>query len=285
MAAEGGDEDAPRNSCSSANLEGSSYEEQRLSRIRENQRRLEALGLPALASSLSKSIKRQQGPGRARKDRSRGDKDDDEYQPSDGEGEVESSSEEDGGGDAGASKSGSRRTPNRKRKNKRSLEKVKDTMDLRSRKNLNMDDVDEDATFQQAIALSLEGSLRSSEPTLSGSPQGSNTKLGNTSSRERKGGANRNSQKEKKKNLFTSRAQMAEDEVVAYFFSFDEAGKGYITVRDLQQMAITHDFIWREKEIVDMIQVFDSDRDGKLNLEEFRAIVCRCNMIQPSENP
>lgn len=44
-----------------------------------------------------------------------------------------------------------------------------------------------------------------------------------------------------------------------------EAGKGGITLRDLQRMAYTHDFTWSDKEMADMIHCFDSDGDGKVN--------------------
>lgn len=89
----------------------SEYERQRLSRIKENRARLEALGLPQLASSLigslsehrrsgeegkgKKKAKKRKGVGRSSAD----DEDDEEYRPSDEdneeeEGEGSSSSEE-----------------------------------------------------------------------------------------------------------------------------------------------------------------------------------------------
>ncbi|XP_020228919.2 mitochondrial import receptor subunit TOM20 [Cajanus cajan] len=43
-----------------------------------------------------------------------------------------------------------------------------------------------------------------------------------------------------------------------------EAGKGTVNVRDLQSTATAHDFLWTDKELVDMIRYFDSDGDGKL---------------------
>ncbi|KAF2303503.1 hypothetical protein GH714_018838 [Hevea brasiliensis] len=59
-----------------------------------------------------------------------------------------------------------------------------------------------------------------------------------------------------------------------------EAGRGLLTVRDLQRVATAHDFTWTDRELTDMIHCFDSDGDGKLNLDDFRKIVCRCNMIR-----
>ena len=47
-------------------------------------------------------------------------------------------------------------------------------------------------------------------------------------------------------------------------FELAEAGKGTLTVRDLQKVAAAHDFTWTEKELVNMIRYFDSDRDGKV---------------------
>lgn len=76
---------------------------------------------------------------------------------------------------------------------------------------------------------------------------------------------------------------MTEDEFVIHFFQFDEAGKGGISLRDLKRLAAAHDFTWTDKEMADMICCFDSDGDGKLSIEDFRKIVCRCNMIQVSD--
>lgn len=91
----------------------SEYEQQRLARIRENRARLQALGLPDLASSLvAPSSKRQRELGKAKsKGKSKKKKDvvvdDDEYRPSDDDrreaGDAECSSdseeqEEEGGG-------------------------------------------------------------------------------------------------------------------------------------------------------------------------------------------
>ncbi|KAF5186997.1 calmodulin-like protein [Thalictrum thalictroides] len=59
-----------------------------------------------------------------------------------------------------------------------------------------------------------------------------------------------------------------------------EAGKGGITVKDLRRVAIDHDFIWSDKEINDMVHLFDSDGDGKLHLDDFQKILHRCNMIK-----
>lgn len=51
-----------------------------------------------------------------------------------------------------------------------------------------------------------------------------------------------------------------------YYWKFctAEAGEGKINRRDLQKIAVAHDFMWSEKEIADMILHFDSDGDGKV---------------------
>lgn len=53
--------------------------------------------------------------------------------------------------------------------------------------------------------------------------------------------------------------------LVLRWFTIAEAGKGSITLRDLQKMAASHDFSWTDKELADMIRCFDSDRDGKVS--------------------
>jgi len=68
-----------------------------------------------------------------------------------------------------------------------------------------------------------------------------------------------------------------------FTFWFTEVGKGYITPWDLERMATINDFIWTDSEISNMIRCFDSDGDGKINLEDFRSIVSRCNMLQEPE--
>ncbi|KAF9600514.1 hypothetical protein IFM89_009963, partial [Coptis chinensis] len=50
---------------------------------------------------------------------------------------------------------------------------------------------------------------------------------------------------------------------------YTEAGKGGVSVKDLRKVAIDHDFVWSDKEMADMIHLFDSDGDGK----ELRATV------------
>ncbi|KAJ8748949.1 hypothetical protein K2173_013386 [Erythroxylum novogranatense] len=126
-----------------------------------------------------------------------------------------------------------------------------------------------DDELMQAIALSLgEDSVKHS--TLK-------ERKGNGRFQEDEG-------KRKRKKSFSSRVKMTEDELILHFFQFDELGRGLINRRDLQRVATAHDFMWSENEIADMIHCFDNDGDGKLNLDDFRKIVVRCNMIQGPED-
>ncbi|KAG9452346.1 hypothetical protein H6P81_005250 [Aristolochia fimbriata] len=250
------------------------YEKQRLLRIKENRERMQALGLRNLASSVFGSASKQKRGVESgkRKGRKKRDEDDD-YTPVDGE-QVESSSSEATEEEEEALRRGS---ASKSKVNKRSQSNVKRTKkDQLERLHSNSDFIDNDTALQQAIALSLanqpENSRASPVGQKSGKDEGSSTKE-STGTR-------------KKRNLMRSisRVQMTEDEMVAYFFSFDESGKGYISLRDLRKMATLHNFTWTDNELVDMIHGFDSDRDGKLTLDDFRAVVTRCNLLRSSEN-
>jgi hypothetical protein len=137
----------------------------------------------------------------------------------------------------------------------------------------------------QAIALSLAESLENSVPAMSGETPSTGMKgSGSTPCKKNNTVPIQDSAKTMRiKKQGKSRIQLTEDDVVAFFFSFDEVGKGYITPWDLERMATVHDFIWTDSEISKMIHCFDSDRDGKINLEDFRTIVSRCNMLQEPE--
>ncbi|KAK7320335.1 hypothetical protein VNO77_29728 [Canavalia gladiata] len=249
------------------------YEEQRLQRIAENRARLEALGLPQIASSF-KAL-----PRNAKKGKKKVEDDDEEYRP-DNDNEAEplsgSSSEQEGHHKdedfAVENASGSRK---RKAKNKSSKMKAK----VSGKKHgSNSEYIDEDEALRQAIALSLQDSAEVSNC--------SDKNAVNISKAEIKGNIHiqEDNRRKKNKKSFTSRQQMTEDEVILHFFQLDEAGKGSVTIRDLERAATAHDFIWTDKELSDMIRFFDSDGDGKLSLDDFRKIVVRCNMIKDSEN-
>ncbi|KAG1362181.1 myelin transcription factor 1-like protein [Cocos nucifera] len=273
----------------------SEYERQRLSRIKENRARLEALGLPRLASSLIGSLSEHRRPGEEGKEKKKAkkrkgvgrssvdDEDDDEYRPSDEykeeeeDGESSSSSEE--------KKEKDKRPPSgsrRKGKKRNSLNATKAGKSLDGEGDMkNSDDfIDDDVAIKKAIALSLGEVME--ESGIAGFSQNSGTNIADSGPRGKKDKTSLQETvgKRKNKKLSKSRVQLSEDEVVAYFFSFDEVGKGHITVWDLQRMAMAHDFTWTDSEVANMIHCFDSNGDGKLSLDDFRAIVSRCNMMQ-----
>ncbi|XP_010264258.1 PREDICTED: centrin-1-like [Nelumbo nucifera] len=273
------------NSSDGGGVEMSAYEKQRLSRIRENKARLEALGLPTLASSLLRTVEKTSKRKGKRKD------EDDEYIPSDGDRGVSSSSEEDNEeedwkvGDDGSS--GYRRASTTKgKKNATAMGKSKKKAHIQKHAGASNLVDDDDDDILKAIALSLEGSPETSGAVPPGHLQNSTRAMTSADLNEQKGGAHiqEDSGRRKRRKMNSSRVQMTEDAVIIHFFQFDEAGKGNISFKDLRRVAVSHDFTWTDKEIADMIHTFDSDGDGKLSLEDFRKIVYRCNMIQGCEN-
>ncbi|KAK8587891.1 hypothetical protein V6N13_086851 [Hibiscus sabdariffa] len=243
----------------------SEYEKQRLSRIAENRARMEALGLSKIASSLMGSPPNSSRPSNKLKGKRKVVDDDEDYRPNYDEDDKDADDNEEFPG----SKTPQSESRKNKVKNKGSKPKKKAPV----QKQLNSSDyVDNDDGLMKAIALSLKDSGEFLGAVPADAQDATFT--------ERKGNNARN----KRKKSFTSRTQMTEDEMVVHFFQFDEAGKGSICMRDLRRVAIAHDFMWTEKELGDMIHCFDSDRDGKLNLDDFRKIVSRCNMLRTSEN-
>lgn len=252
----------------------SEYEKQRLERIAENKARLKAMGLPQMVSSLKSStpIKKNM---KKKKGKEKVEDDDEEYIPQNEEEREHDHDESDSSGEQHQHDSVSRK---RKAKNK-SLKVKSRVTGKKNGSNLENVYVDEeDEALMQAIALSLQDSADASF--------GSNKTTGNISKAEKKGSIQIQEDKGRKKNKksFASRLQMTEDELIVHFFQLDEAGKGTVTIRDLEKAAITHDFSWTDKELVDMIRCFDSDGDGRLSLDDFRKIVVRCNMIKGPEN-
>lgn len=268
-------EETVRNVSSSTMM--SEYEKQRLERIAENKARLKAMGLPQMVSSLKtstpikKNMKKKKGKEKVEDD------DDDEYIPQNEEeqehDESDSSSEQHEHDSDFENASGSRK---RKAKNKSLKVKSRVTGKKHGGTSENVDE--EEEALMQAIALSLQDSAEASFC--------SNKTIGNISKAEKKGSIQIQEDKGRKKNKksFASRLQMTEDELIVHFFQLDEAGKGTVTIRDLEKAAITHDFAWTDKELVDMIRCFDSDGDGRLSLDDFRKIVVRCNLIKGPEN-
>ncbi|KHN38821.1 uncharacterized protein LOC114405929 [Glycine soja] len=255
----------------------SEYEKQRMSRIAENRARLEALGLPQIASSLKGSSQPHKATKGKEKKKKVKDDDDEEYEPEEDEGEQVSGSSSEENEDrkdedfAIENASGSRK---RKVKNK-SLKKKARVSGKKHVSNSEYIDYDDDEALRQAIALSLQDSAEGSYLP--------DKNVVNTSKTEKKGSGHVQEDKGRKnKKSFASRLQLTEDELIVHFFQLDEAGKGTISVRDIQRAATAHDFLWTDKELVDMIRYFDSDGDGKLSLDDFRKIVVRCNLIKGS---
>ncbi|CAA6656133.1 unnamed protein product [Spirodela intermedia] len=262
----------------------SEYERQRVSRIRENQARVEALGLRNLASALrgtSGPVEQGQATGETKTDgrildrekRGKNDDDvDDDYQPS----------EEDEGGERFLSSEEEAEEEGQTTKRKKKIfTNVKDRneLDIPLKRNQNdLDGVDDDADLLQAIALSLEEPRQPEENKPSRASSGASTSRG------------RHGEKENfvlMQHLMGRgekgfRPQMTKDELVAYFFSFDEGGSGNVRLRDLMRVASAHDFRWTDEEMADMIHLFDSNGDDKLSLDDFSKIVSRCNMLKDS---
>ncbi|KAF7847577.1 hypothetical protein BT93_L2823 [Corymbia citriodora subsp. variegata] len=256
----------------------SAYEKQRLSRIAENNRRMEALGLRNLASSVMASSRKAR-KGDAKGKRKVGEDDDDkdgDYAPAlDGDGGDDddlSDDDEDDDQDFQVSGSGKRKgkrkvsKPKKKPQNKKLLSKL--------------GYVDDDAELAKAIVLSLHDSARVSGAVSSGPTKNEAGADLNGSVEKTK----ENPRMLKRKKTFNSRVKMTEDELIMHFFQFDEAGKGGISVHDLAKVADAHDFTWTDEELANMIHCFDSDGDGKLSLDDFSKIVHRCNMIQGPES-
>ncbi|KAL3615562.1 hypothetical protein CASFOL_041223 [Castilleja foliolosa] len=256
----------------------SNYELQRLKRIEENKKRMEALGLHKIADSFMGSVKKTQKENYEKKGKRKIADEDEEYNPSQDNDETSSEDEEDENEEQ-ISLSQKKRISSTSKKKGPNQKPVLDS-----------DFVEDDDDLLQAIALSLQDSVSS--------PQSSGAHLRNTTSPKTtakdtidiasdkgKGKSHiRNDPRQtKRKKPISSRVQMSEDEIIVHFFHFDETGKSGINIRDVQRLAIAHDFTWSENEMASMISCFDSDGDGKINLDDFRKIVCRCNMLKGSD--
>ncbi|GAB2291157.1 hypothetical protein Dimus_025416 [Dionaea muscipula] len=247
------------------------YEKQRLRRIQENRERMEALGLHKQASSLMGSLRNR----RRMEKRAQVKEEDEEYIPpcdedqdDDDDDELGTSSSEESDYE-GAKSAKTSRFRFGKMKSKKSTPRKKVQMHIDS-----SDFTDEDKALMQAIALSLEDSQQVSDVPYAGPSQKSNAQAINVPETIKDTG------KRKKRKMVTKRVQMTDDDVIIHFCQFDAAGKGTITLRNLQQMASSHDFIWTDEDFANMIRCFDSDGDGKLSLDDFRNIVSRCGMLQ-----
>ncbi|XP_076913834.1 uncharacterized protein LOC143584422 [Bidens hawaiensis] len=253
------------------------YEKQRLKRIEENKARMKAMGLDKMASAFTASIPISQNNNNKKK---KGKKkvgledDDEEYNPSAAEEESSSSSSGSDNDDDEFCASRMKKSKPKKSTPSKKISKLSSTS--------NVVDDDDDEALLKAIALSLQDSQGFLDVKNKTPPQISEA---NASNDERKQSVRKDdSGKRKRKKLFTSRVQMTEDELILHFFQFDEAGKGGISLRDVQRVAASHDFTWKDEEMEHMIHFFDSDGNGKLSLEDFTKIIERCNMRRESEN-
>lgn len=284
----GGDKGKAKLASSSATI--TEYEKQRQQRIEENRAKLQALRLPVLASTLSKNSNKKLKKPTAQKAKTKQYND---YQPSDEQ--SENSSDEDAEYKVPTPKKvtpAKRKPPGRpKSKKMKSLNSL--IVDKASKEHgwtaLQQNELDEDAALQQALALSMGVSMEDATAIAEASKQDSevgrpktkvdNSELGGKAQETAKVDKFPRGRRQRKQTKSMNTIQLSEDEVLAYFFLFDEAGKGKISVRDLGRVALTHDFTWSKQELNEMVRTFDKDCDGQLSLEDFQTIVARCNMI------
>ncbi|XP_051132531.1 uncharacterized protein LOC127252419 [Andrographis paniculata] len=278
-------EDAPAEETRGRRDEGSSldYEKVRLKRIEENKNRMEALGLRRMASSLITSVRESPRMGNGRKGKKKivDEDEDEEYDPEQEDDGKSSSAGEDGDDEEFS--------PSRKKKRKKKVKSNTSTHQKRGLvdKPVNGSDFveDDDEDLMKAIALSLQDSagvldVKDSQDIATAKiPDGNKTTKNRT-----KESLDDSVKKKRRRPVTTSRVQMSEDEVLVHFFQFDETGIGNFTVRDLRRLVGAHDFTWSEKEMSDMITCFDSDGDGRINLDDFRKIVSRCNMLKGNDD-
>ncbi|XP_073122651.1 uncharacterized protein [Henckelia pumila] len=279
------EEEFENQTASEKNGEGNliQYERERLKRIEENKRRMEALGLHKMANSFMGSVQKAHKKHNEKKGKKKMVDEDEEYNPT--EEERSSSDEEEEEFSGSGKKKGKRSTSTPKKYG--SAKKLTFTSDF-------VDDND----LMQAIALSLQDSAGFLDvksncfPKSSGanprnnSPSTASGVIFTDSSSDKRNenlSVQNDSQKRKRKKPITRRVQMSEDEVLIHFFQFDETGNGGFFLRDLRRLAAAHDFTWSEKDMADMIHLLDSDGDGKITLDDFRKIVCRCKMLKGSD--
>lgn len=285
-----GDKGKGKLATSSATI--TEYERQRQQRIDENRAKLQALRLPVLASSLSKNSDKKLKKPTSQKAKIKQDND---YQPSTEDEQSESSRDEDAEHKVPTPKkvtSAKRRPPGRpKSKKMKSLNSL--IVDKASEEHgwtdLQENELDDDAALQQALALSMGASMEDATAIAEASKQDSepgrpkekvdNSELGGKTQETAKVDKLPRGRRQRKQTKSINAIQLSEDEVLAYFFLFDEAGKGKISMRDLERVALTHDFTWNKHELNEMINTFDNDCDGQLSLEDFQTIIARCNMI------
>lgn len=136
----------------------------------------------------------------------------------------------------------------------------------------NADD-DEDRALQQALALSLETSVDDITGVRSRVSQ----------TRKNKRHVSNKNDKTKKRKKGQQEQQFTNDDIAAIFSLIDEQGKGKFSATDLNRVARLHDFTWSKQEISDMIDIFDHNKDGQLDLLEFQDVFGRTGMLKTPE--
>ncbi|XP_071736090.1 uncharacterized protein [Rutidosis leptorrhynchoides] len=268
------------NDCSNEMTE---YEKQRMKRIEENKARMKSMGLDKAATLFMGSIPISQKSNKKGKKKLKVE-DDEEYNPSDKDEESSSSNDDE------LYVSPSKSKPKKSTPSKKNSKLSGNLGPTPSKKPLKLSGnsdfiTDDDDALMKAIALSLQDSSGFLDVGSKTPPQSSDAKASIVENTEKKQiVCNDESGKRKRKNSFTGRVKMTDDELILHFFQFDEAGKGGINLRDLRRVAASHDFTWNDEEMLHMIQFFDTDEDGKLSLDDFTKIVERCNMKQGSES-
>ncbi|XP_020594465.1 uncharacterized protein LOC110034554, partial [Phalaenopsis equestris] len=209
----------------------SEYEKLRLTRIAENKARLESLGLTHLAFSLVGSSSKQQPKERNPKKNKvkrgvgAGDEEDEEYRPSDDDRGAEEDDEEESSVDSEEDED-ARASFSSGRMGKRtsSLIAAKDKRRSNVRRGLiESDSIDDEAALMQAIALSLGATAGDSASTSVGVVQHSSANIAgeDAQGKKYKAKAKESARRKKVGKLNKARVQLTEDEVVAFFFSFD----------------------------------------------------------------
>ncbi|KAL0339288.1 UNVERIFIED_CONTAM: hypothetical protein Sangu_1450900 [Sesamum angustifolium] len=268
----------------------SDYEKLRLKRIEENKRRMDALGLSKIATSFMESVQKTPKKKNEEKGKRKLVDEDEEYNPIQDDEEMSSSAEED--------EDDEEFSLSQKKKVKRKTSTPNKRGPIQ-KPTFDSDFVEDDNALMQAIALSLQDSAGFLDVKSSSKNSGAHLKkttsskipathTTDTASDKRKESSciqdDPGKRKRKKPGTqITSRVQMTEDEMLIHFFQFDETGKGGITLRDVERLAIAHDFTWSEKEMADMIRCFDSNGDGKVSFDDFQNIVGRCKMLKGSD--
>ncbi|TYJ08635.1 hypothetical protein E1A91_A11G088300v1 [Gossypium mustelinum] len=188
----------------------SEYEKQRLARIAENRARMEALGLPKIASSLMGSSRNTSRTSSKIKGKRKVIDDDEDYRPNDNEDDHDEDDDDKLDGDDEEEFLGSKTPQTQSRKNKVKNKGSKSKKKASVQKHLSSSDYidDGDDELMKAIALSL----KDSGEVLGAVP----TDVQDATFTESKGNA-----RSKRKKSFTSRVQMTEDEMVVHFFHFD----------------------------------------------------------------